>query len=110
LDNQPYFGALAIKEFDTATDKYTFQFSFDGLDLPNTNKKPYIPLISIPDSISWLLWLSRGYVDIFPYVNEFIARMKIYENEGSKNALIINPQFDSKPLYTQILGYLPLAS
>jgi len=42
-----------------------------------------------PDIDSWNKWFSRGAAEIYPYVSEFVARMKVYEAGGSKDITII---------------------
>jgi hypothetical protein len=68
---------------DFNQDQYEIDFSFDGFRLPNTLLPSYDPKIKSPDIKSWKDWFNTGATNVFPYINEFIARYKIYLNDKS---------------------------
>lgn len=85
LDEQPYCFALNFKNMDFSTDQYDIEFSFDGYRLPNTLLPSFDPKAKSPDMLSWSNWFDTGATNIFPYVNELIARYKIYLQDKAWN-------------------------
>ena len=79
---------------DFSLDQYDIDFSFDGYKLPNTLLPSFDPQAKSPDIKSWDDWFNTGAVNVFPYINEFIARYKIYIKDKKYNRLVSN-----SPLY-----------
>jgi hypothetical protein len=56
-------------------------------------------LIRTPDLDLYSKWFSSGSVELYPFITEFIARIK---TNNSVN--------ETKPLYIQQMGYSPLST
>jgi hypothetical protein len=79
---------------DFNLDQYDIEFSFDGSRLPNTLLPSYDSQAKSPDIKSWNDWFDTGSTNLFPYINEFIARYKIYSKDKKYVKLL-----SEKPLY-----------
>ena len=43
---------------------------------PDTNLEVYNNLVKTPDFDSWDKWFNGGFLNLYPYVTEFVARAK----------------------------------
>ena len=52
-------------------------FKLNKASVPDTNLDAFNPLIKAPNFNAWDLWFNSGALGLYPYMTEFIARMKL---------------------------------
>lgn len=92
--------AINFIKFVPEEHDYEIQMSMLKPNIPDTNLQAYNELVLTPDFTNYDLWFKVGAVQLYPYINEFIARHFV----GDKD-------FESLvPVFPHSMGYAPMKS
>lgn len=99
-DDMPYCFAIILNTFDLENYKFDIEYSFNKNSLPDTNLDVYNDLLLAPDLESWGLWSGSGANQLYIYMADFIARLKV----DSTGASLTSPI----PSFLNTIGYGPI--